>query len=201
MKFTEQTVNAAGYGATADTGRSAGQGATVTDKLKNAVGLGSSSSSTEPTAQAGFSSSTNPVYGTDSPRSGVSTGPTLAPTRSRLSNAPPSASWGNAKFTSYEPAESVTQGSYSGSAAATEGAAGTGALAQSSSLPAQPESPVKRAVSAFEGRAGEDCLSSVSLDSCQGSGLKANIGTAGSLLPIRTQVTSTRHKVVTSWTD
>ena len=88
-----------------------GQGTGIVDKLKTAVGIGN-----EPSTHAGFSSSTNPVYGSDSPRSavGVGVGPTLQPTRSRLSNAPPSASWGNTKFTSYEPAESTAQGGYSG---------------------------------------------------------------------------------------
>ena len=97
-----------------------GQGTGVVDKLKSAVGLGSSTNdSTEPTvARSGFSASSNPIYESDTPRSGAG----IQTTRT-LQAAPPSASWGTAK-TSYAPTTAVSQADYSGSA--TTGAAATG---------------------------------------------------------------------------
>ena len=88
-----------------------GQGTGIVDKLKSAVGIGSGTTdSTEAVTGSGFSASSNPIYDSDTPRSGagIQTTRTLQP-------APPSASWGTAK-TSYAPTTDISQGGYSGSA-------------------------------------------------------------------------------------
>jgi len=90
----------------------------IVDKLKSAVGVGSGTTdSTEAVTGSGFSASSNPIYDSDTPRSGagIQTTRTLQP-------APPSASWGTAK-TSYVPTTDIFQGGYSSSAGT--GTAGT----------------------------------------------------------------------------
>ncbi len=95
-----------------------GQGTGIVDKLKSAVGIGSSTTdSTEAVTGSGFSASSNPIYDSDTPRSGAG-----YQTTRTLQPAPPSASWGTAK-TSYAPTTDTSQGGYSSSAGT--GAAGT----------------------------------------------------------------------------
>ena len=159
-----------------------GQGTGIVDRLKSAVGIGSGTTdSTEAVTGSGFSASSNPIYDSDTPRSGAG-----YQTRT-LQPAPPSASWGTAK-TSYAPTTNTSQGGYSSSAgtraagtasqgaylgSAASGAAATGSegaysgnKADSStyqgSTPAQDsgaalskESPAKGSLSGGQGRALE----------------------------------------------
>lgn len=101
-----------------DGSQTQGQGTGLVDKLKSAVGIGSGTTdSTEAVTGSGFSASHNPIYDSDTPRSGAG-----YQTTRTLQPAPPSASWGTAK-TSYAPTTGVFQGGYSSSAGT--GAAGT----------------------------------------------------------------------------
>ena len=101
-----------------DGSQTQGQGTGIVDKLKSAVGIGSGTTdSTEAVTGSGFSASSNPIYDSDTPRSGAG----YQITRT-LQPAPPSASWGTAK-TSYAPTTDISQGGYSSSAGT--GAAGT----------------------------------------------------------------------------
>ena len=112
-----------GYGSSAATGDTAegtghrvygeeSQGTGVLGKLKAAVGVGSGADSA-PGAHSSWSTSQNPAFDSDTPRSGVGA-PTAfteaQPTgqrHTRLSAAPPSASWGSAAQT-YAPTQAVS---------------------------------------------------------------------------------------------
>jgi len=94
-----------------DGSQTQGQGTGFVDKLKSAVGIGSGTTdSTEAVTGSGFSASHNPIYDSDTPRSGAG-----YQTTRTLQPAPPSASWGTAK-TSYAPTTDISQGGYSSSA-------------------------------------------------------------------------------------
>ena len=98
------------YGKAAET-----QGTGVLGKLKAAVGV-SSGADTAPGAHSSWSTSQNPAFDSDTPRSSVGA-PTAfteaQPTghRRSLSNAPPSASWGSsAQTASYAPTQALSGG-------------------------------------------------------------------------------------------
>ena len=92
----------------------------VLGKLKAAVGMGGAAD-TEGVSRSDWSTSHNPTFDSDTPRSGVagSTAFTEPPQQltKRLSDAPPSASWGSsAQTATYAPAETLSHGAYPSSA-------------------------------------------------------------------------------------
>ena len=102
----------------------------VLGKLKAAVGVGSAADTDGGVTRSDWSSSHNPTFDSDTPRSGVA-GDTPAPfagsqlTKS-LSEVPPSASWGSsAQTASYAPTADLSEGAYSGGAATKEATVGT----------------------------------------------------------------------------
>ena len=91
-----------------------GRDSGIMGKLKAAAGMGSNAG-TEGVSRSDWSTSHNPTFDSDTPRSGVAgstafTGSQQQLTK-RLSDAPPSASWGSsAQTASYAPAQTVSHG-------------------------------------------------------------------------------------------
>ena len=111
------------------------QGTGIFGRLKAAVGAGSGAGSgadTAPGAHSSWSTSQNPAFDSDTPRSGVGVAPTAfteaQPTDQRRSlfNAPPSASWGSsAQTASHAPTQTLSGGALASHVVAGPGVQGS----------------------------------------------------------------------------